>query len=94
MDIDENIRFLKNTVQELEDIKDELIAFWGSSTSFDHSTDEVWASDAKEVLDAYCPECYKIYCRAHYDINEKWEEGFYDCSYGTCPNGHRRMIDD
>ncbi|MBI4280420.1 MAG: hypothetical protein HY660_18360 [Armatimonadetes bacterium] len=25
---------------------------------------------------------------------EEWDAGFYDCSYGTCPNGHRRIIDD
>lgn len=45
-------------------------------------------------LDAYCPTCDKVYCREHYDVEEEWDEGFYDCSYGTCPEGHRRLIDD
>jgi hypothetical protein len=47
-----------------------------------------------EGLDAYCPECDKIYCWEHYNATEEWEEGFYDCTYGTCPEGHKRMIDD
>ena len=47
-----------------------------------------------EGVDAYCPECDKIYCWNHYKLEEEWEEGFYDCTYGECPEGHRRMIDD
>jgi len=47
-----------------------------------------------EGLDAYCPECDKIYCWEHYNATEEWEEGFYDCTYGICPEGHKRMIDD
>jgi hypothetical protein len=47
-----------------------------------------------EGLDAYCPECDKIYCWEHYNAVEEWEEGFYDCTYGICPEGHKRMIDD
>jgi hypothetical protein len=45
-------------------------------------------------LDAYCPQCDRIYCRAHYNVVEAWDEGFYDCAHGTCPLGHRRQIDD
>ena len=47
-----------------------------------------------EGVDAYCPECDKIYCWNHYKLEEEWDEGFYDCTYGECPKGHRRMIDD
>lgn len=47
-----------------------------------------------EGMDAYCPECDKIYCREHYNPVEEYDDGFYDCTYGTCPSGHRRMIDD
>lgn len=47
-----------------------------------------------EGLDAYCPECDNIYCWNHYKLEEEWDEGFYDCTYGECPKGHRRMIDD
>jgi hypothetical protein len=45
-------------------------------------------------LDAYCPDCDRIYCRAHYYVREEWDQGFYDRSYGRCPEGHDRMIDD
>jgi hypothetical protein len=50
-----------------------------------------------EGLDAYCPECDKVYCRNHMRTEVVMDEddpGFYDCTYGTCPAGHRRMIDD
>jgi hypothetical protein len=45
-------------------------------------------------IDAYCPECDAIYCREHYNAEEEYDEGFYDDTHGTCPRGHRRMIDD
>ncbi|MFW9828923.1 MAG: hypothetical protein ACFFEY_15140 [Candidatus Thorarchaeota archaeon] len=47
-----------------------------------------------EGLDAYCPECDRIYCWEHYDAREEYDDGFYDCTYGICPRGHKRMIDD
>ncbi|MFX1304573.1 MAG: hypothetical protein ACFE9X_14550 [Promethearchaeota archaeon] len=47
-----------------------------------------------EGVDAYCPECDKIYCWEHYNAKEEYDDGFYDCTYGECPNGHKRMIDD
>jgi hypothetical protein len=49
---------------------------------------------AYEGLDAYCPECNKIYCWEHYNAKEEYDDSFYDCTRGICPNGHRRMIDD
>jgi hypothetical protein len=45
-------------------------------------------------LDAYCPTCDKVYCKEDYSVEEQWDAGFYDCSYGTCPEGHRRLLDD
>lgn len=48
----------------------------------------------EDGLDAYCPECDKIYCRKHYHVTEEWDEGFYDYSTGICPEGHKRIIDD
>lgn len=48
----------------------------------------------EEGMDAYCPKCDKIYCYNHYNVSEQWDEGFYDCHYGTCPLGHRRIILD
>jgi len=47
-----------------------------------------------EGLDAYCPECNKIYCWEHFNAREEFDDGFYDCTYGECPKGHKRMIDD
>ncbi len=49
---------------------------------------------SQEGLDAYCPQCDKIYCWEHYKAREEYDDGFYDCTYGECPNEHRRMIDD
>ena len=45
-------------------------------------------------VDAYCPNCDRAYCKDHWDLEEEWDEGFYDCTYGTCPEGHRRLLDD
>ena len=52
------------------------------------------AHHSLEGLDAYCPECDKIYCWDHYNAREEFDDGFYDCTCGECPKGHRRMIDD
>ena len=49
---------------------------------------------SQEGLDAYCPQCDNIYCWEHYKAREEYDDGFYDCTCGTCPNGHQRMIDD
>jgi ssDNA-binding Zn-finger/Zn-ribbon topoisomerase 1 len=59
---------------------------------FLHEKMDIW-----EGLDAYCPECDKVYCREHMKMEVVMDEeapSFYDCTYGTCPKGHRRMIDD
>ena len=48
----------------------------------------------EDGIDAYCPRCKKIYCKAHYKVRIVWDDGYYDCAYGTCPNGHERIIDD
>lgn len=48
----------------------------------------------EEGLDGYCPECDKVYCNAHIRTDVEFDDGFYDCTYGTCPKGHRRIIDD
>ncbi|GAB4315166.1 MAG: hypothetical protein Kow0069_16880 [Promethearchaeota archaeon] len=47
-----------------------------------------------EGLDCYCPDCGAAYCREHYDLLERWDDGFYDCTWGRCPNGHERIVDD
>ncbi len=45
-------------------------------------------------IDAYCPKCDQILCGTHYQKMTEWDGSWYDCTYGTCPRGHRRMIDD
>ena len=49
---------------------------------------------SSEGVDAYCPKCDKNYCWEHYNAWEEYDDGFYDCTYGECPKGHKRMIDD
>lgn len=57
-----------------------------------HTLDPLWAP-------FYCAECDKVYCGDHWQVEMEFEDeeglpGWYDCAYGTCPNGHRRLIDD
>ena len=66
--------------------------------------EEADACRALYALDAlwapwYCPECDATYCRQHWVIQLTFEDdegfpGWYDCAHGTCPRGHRRLIDD
>jgi hypothetical protein len=47
-----------------------------------------------ELAPFYCPDCELNYCSGHWDANVIFDETFYDYTMGTCPNGHRYMIDD
>jgi hypothetical protein len=45
----------------------------------------------------YCPRCERAYCIQHWTVMPNFDEdfpGFYDSSTGTCPEGHRRKVDD
>lgn len=45
----------------------------------------------------YCPACKQVYCYNHWLIQVQFDDefpGWYDCTYGVCPQGHRRLIDD
>lgn len=46
----------------------------------------------------YCPQCAGAYCREHWRLEMQFDDdglpGWYDCTYGTCPVGHRRIVDD
>ena len=48
----------------------------------------------EEGIDAYCPECDAIYCWTHFDAYQEFDDGFYDCTMGVCPQSHRRVLDD
>jgi len=48
-----------------------------------------------EYANFRCPTCASAYCRAHWSaVVPEWDDGFYDATYGTCPRGHRVMLDD
>jgi predicted RNA-binding Zn-ribbon protein involved in translation (DUF1610 family) len=42
----------------------------------------------------YCPQCAAPYCARHWNPRPRFDEGMYDCTYGTCPKGHHYLIDD
>ena len=70
---------------------------WGWLEAADLAALHSYMADDCDIdggLDAWCPQCRLIYCRAHYNVREEWDEGFYDCSRGTCPQGHTRIVDD
>lgn len=55
-----------------------------------YSIDRLWAP-------FYCPQCERVYCVKHWIIVPVFDDdfpGWYDSSYGTCPKGHRRLVDD
>ena len=54
----------------------------------------VETGECYEGIDAWCPDCGRIYCKVHYDCQDEYDDGFYDCTYGTCPVGHRRCVAD
>jgi hypothetical protein len=58
-----------------------------------HDVRALWAGN-NEWAPFYCPGCDACYCRDHWHAEMEFDEGFYDCTWGTCPRGHRRMIDD
>jgi len=47
-----------------------------------------------ELAAFYCPECARNYCHSDWSTYVLFDEGFYDCTMGTCPAGHRHVIDD
>ena len=42
----------------------------------------------------YCADCALSYCRADWHTYVLVDEGFYDCTMGVCPAGHKHMVDD
>lgn len=50
-----------------------------------------------EYAPSYCPECKLCYCHQCWELETVFDEdfaGFYDCTYGICPHGHRCLVDD
>lgn len=55
-----------------------------------HALNPLWAP-------FYCPQCQRVYCVKHWHITPHFDSdlaGQYASSHGTCPKGHRRMLDD
>jgi hypothetical protein len=47
-----------------------------------------------EYVSSFCPDCGCHYCRSHWTQEVAFDDGYYDCTYGACPAGHRRKLDD
>ena len=50
-----------------------------------------------ELQPAWCPGCQGSYCGAHWRREVAGADdhpGWYEATYGTCPEGHRRALDD
>jgi hypothetical protein len=47
-----------------------------------------------ELAPFYCPDCDLNYCKADWQTYVLVDEGFYDCTMGTCPRDHRHTVDD
>jgi predicted RNA-binding Zn-ribbon protein involved in translation (DUF1610 family) len=55
----------------------------------DGNSAALYAMDS-EYVSSFCPQCGCHYCRKHWEQEVAYDDGFYDCTYGTCPDGHRR----
>ena len=47
-----------------------------------------------EYAPFYCPRCALSYCGDHYRTVELYDDGFFDCIRGVCPQGHERTLAD
>lgn len=61
-----------------------------------YALNDEWASFS-------CPTCHQSFCRAHWHFDVRYDDDFpewyewyewYDRTYGTCPSGHRRLVND
>ena len=55
---------------------------------------EFFFHENDEFVTWYCGHCEDSYCSRHWETETLYDDGFYDCTYGTCPKGHRRKLDD
>ena len=48
-----------------------------------------------DLFGFFCRACGSVYCSACWDIGAaEFDDGFYDCTRGTCPQGHEQVVDD
>jgi hypothetical protein len=43
--------------------------------------------------DAWCEQCDRLYCKAHYAVEAQWSGSWHEATYATCPLGHEHEID-
>jgi len=58
-----------------------------------HDISAIYALD-REYAPFWCPPCGKSYCRNCWVVWVPYDEGFYDCTRGRCPESHERIMDD
>jgi hypothetical protein len=89
----ERIWHLRDYIIKLENTKDDIIHHLNSLKKLDNLNKNLWISDVKEFYYNIVSAC-KMLRTLHYNAREEYDDGFYDCTYDECPNGHIRMIDD
>lgn len=53
----------------------------------------LWKID-EDLAPFYCYTCQLNYCPAEWRIYPLFDDGYYDCTMGTCPAGHEILLDD
>jgi len=48
----------------------------------------------EELVPFWCRICRRSYCNEHWVEETVFDDGFFDCIKGTCPNGHRWTLWD
>lgn len=48
----------------------------------------------REYAPFWCRSCEKNYCRTCWTVWVDFDDGFYDCTRGRCPQDHVRIMDD
>jgi len=55
---------------------------------------ELWLAD-RDTYAFHCRRCARPYCQKCWKVGPpRFDDGFYDCTYGTCPDGHEQTLDD
>ena len=82
---------VKTTHTFLPGIEIDLSALDGALRA--HDVEQIYGLD-REYAPFWCRACAKSYCRACWVVWVDYDEGFYDCTRGRCPDGHERILDD
>lgn len=47
-----------------------------------------------ELVPFWCLRCEQVYCNVHWDHWPEFDDGFFDCTRGRCPEGHIQILLD